>query len=244
MSESTTLEELRSLLRQRTGSRSASKAVSRSCGTSEREPFWIGGTGELHEWISGEDGSGAFELALLTVRRKFPDGCRWLVVDHSGEISPAALEERGCDLSGMVFVRSREPSECLWAVEQGLRSRGVDVVCCRLPKLTPVTFRRLKIAAEAGKTHCLLFREREALRETSGADVRLLISPLPSSCWNRRRLRVEVLKIRNGFAGKAMQVELDDEATCVRVVSELADSTSLRGAAGTEETGHDSAFPA
>ena len=114
-------------------------------------------------------------------------------MDPLGELSPVAWEQADGELSQTVFVPGLEPGDALWVVEQGLRSRGVEIVVARLDRLTPVTFRRLKLAAETGDTRCLLLRMASALRETSWADLRVLVTPLSSLAWGQRRLQVEVL---------------------------------------------------
>ena len=179
--------------------------------------------GDVSEWIATQPGCGAADLALSVVRPQLRPGARWLVVDPVEEVHPLTLQRRGVDLSRVLFLKPTSAAEALWAVEQGLRSRGVDIVWCRLPKLTPVTFRRIKLAAEVGESRCLLMRPPEALREGSWADRRLKISPLPSPSWNRRRMRVDVLKVRNGFVEAPFDVELDHETGAVRVVPQLAD---------------------
>ncbi len=109
-----------------------------------------------------------------------------------------AIENLGLSLSNIVFVRVQNGSQALWATEQGLRSRGVDVVVCRMEKIAPFAFRRLKMAAEAAGARLLLCRGAYALREATAADIRLVVSPQPSSSWRCRRYRVEFLKIRTG----------------------------------------------
>ena len=179
--------------------------------------------GEISEWITFAGGGGG-DLALSVAAPQLPAGNRWLIVDPVQETHPTTLQRRGLDLSRALFLQSTSPAEALWVVEQGLRSRAVEIVWCRLAKLTPVAFRRLKLAAETGRSRCLLMRPPEAAREGSCADRRLRISPLPSPCWNRRRFQVEVLKIRNGLPGSRFQVELDYESGALRMVSELAGS--------------------
>lgn len=179
--------------------------------------------GDVSEWVAAQPGCGAAELALSVVRPQLRPGARWLVIDPVEEVHPLTLQRRGVDLARVLFLRPTSAAEALWGVEQGLRSRGVDIVWCRLSKLAPIAFRRIKLAAEAGESRCLLMRPPEALREGSWADRRLKISSLPSPCWSRRRMRVDVLKVRNGFAEEPFDVELDHETGAVRVVPQLAD---------------------
>ncbi|MBX3444547.1 MAG: hypothetical protein KF774_19255 [Planctomyces sp.] len=227
MSQSTSLHDLRALLQQGAGAFRSPLSLPRQRETGEHSSWLPKGlsAGEISEWIALEDGSGAAELALSSVCGQLPADSRWLMIDPQGETYAPALVQRGLDLSRVLLVQTQDAAEAFWAAEQGLRSRGVDVVCCRLPRLAPLAFRRLKLAAEAGESRCLLLRGPEALRETSWADVRLLVTPLLSPSWRRRHFRVEILKVKNSVPGRAAQAEFDDETGVVRVVSKLADST-------------------
>ncbi len=243
MSRSVDVQELRTLMRKHFGT----PLVLPWTSDLRNEPgqFWSSSrelaAGQVTEWI-GETGSGAAELAVSAIRSELSATGRWLVVDPSGEIYPLMLAGMGFDLSRIAFVLTRKPAEILWATEQGLRSRGVDMVFCQLPKVTPLISRRLKLAAEAGGSHCVLQRGAEAVRETSCADIRLRISPMPSPCWNKRHLRVEILKIKNSVPGKIYQLERDDETGAVRVVSELVDSAESGRATGAERPGRHSSL--
>ena len=204
-------------------------------GESQSGPLWDLAPRTIQEWVATTEGSGAQELALcnarLSLRYQSVDaGGRWLVVD--ADLSPVALAERGVDLSRVVSVRAPEPNDLLWTVEQGLRSRGVDLVICRVDRLPPVAFRRWKLAAEVGGTRCIVLRGIEALRESGWADLRVQVTPLCSTGWDTRRMRVETLKVRNGLPGEVIEVELDRETDRLRVVSVLADPAAAPCAAG------------
>ena len=201
------------------------------------EACWELRSGMVQEWIADAEGSGAQELALWNARKSLQRGAitgsgRWLVVDAEQEVCPAGWQGRGIDLARVVVVRVRDPVDLLWTVEQGLRSRGVELVVCRVDHLPMVAFRRLKLAAEVGGTRCLLLRGADALREPGWADLRFLVTPQRSTSWMKRRMRVELLKVRNGLPGSVFQVELDCETDCVRLVSELADSAAVHCSAG------------
>lgn len=233
------LEELRQRLRQQAAQASGGTAQASGRrpenGHGDENHVWNPGglaAGQISEWIAAQPGSGAVELALAAARSQLPAHSRWLIVETVPELSPLALQQRGSDLNHVVFVRGQQAAENLWAVEQGLRSRAIDGVLCRLTQLAPVAFRRLKLAAEAGGSRCLLLRDPSCRQETSWADLRLLISPLPSPSWQTRHLRAETLKIRGGYPGTVVQVELNHETNAVRVVSQLGDSVDHRRATG------------
>lgn len=187
------------------------------------------GEGEVSEWIALHEGSGQVQLAFCALRQRTGTSSRWMVLDSAAEMYGPAIENLGLSLSNVVFVRVQNRGQALWATEQGLRSRGVDVVVCRMEKIAPFAFRRLKMAAESGGARLLLFRGAHALREATAADVRLVVSPQLSSSWRRRRYRVEFLKIRSGAREESVQVECDEETGVVRVVAKSADSASDMG---------------
>lgn len=207
-------------------------------GDSQSGPLWSLASGTIQEWVATTAGSGALELAIWNARQSLQGqsitaGGRWLVVDLP--LCPVALRERGIDLERLVSVPIQEPNDLLWTVEQGLRSRGVDLVICRVGRLPPVAFRRWKLAAEVGGTRCLVLRGIEALRESGWADLRVQVSPQRSSHWGARRMQVETLKVRNGLPGEVIEVELDRETDRLRVVSVLASSAATPRAAGAEK---------
>ena len=241
--KSSTLSVLRGLLA--SSERPGAIAAGHRCrsGGEPREPLstveacWELRSGMVQEWVADAEGSGAQELALWNARKslrqeEMQGSGRWLVVDAEQEVCPAGWQGRGVDLARVVVVRVRDPVDLLWTVEQGLRSRGVELVVCRVDCLPMVAFRRLKLAAEVGGTRCLLLRGADALREPGWADLRLLVTPQRSTSWMKRRMRVELLKVRNGLPGSVFQVELDCETDCVRLVPELADSAAVYCSAG------------
>ena len=235
MASTPNLDELRAWLRRRSGADGSASQLSHLRRAPMDRSAWPPAglaPGEVAEWIATDEGSGAMDLALSSVRSECAADLRWLVVDPLGESYAPAWESMGYRLSQVVFVTARDPAQALWAVEQGLRSRGVDGVLGRLAKISPVAFRRLKLAAETGGTRCLLVRGAEALREASWADIRLLVSPLTSPTWQNRRFQVKTLKLKNGVPGGVVEVERDGEAGTVRVVSELADPADHRPAPG------------
>ena len=91
--------------------------------------------------------------------------------------------------------RGRVP-ESLWAFEQTLGSGASDIAlawAARNP--SPRAIRRLQLAAERGKTLGVLFRPRQAARESSAAVLRIMVEPKPQGA------RVTLLKSRGGARG-------------------------------------------
>ena len=224
MSRAASLQQLREILQQ-------TSVVSRQSAGVESGQRWPPAAGlrlgEVSEWLSGDSGCGAWELAVATMRPLLPLVSRWLVVDLVGELSPAACAGWGIDLTQTVFLNGISATEALWAIEQALRSRGVDVVLAQVDRMSPVTFRRIKLAAESSQARCLLLRSATALKQTSWADLRVQVFPHPTVVWERRRVHVEILKLKHGLSGGQLTLEIDHEANVVRLVPELGYSASL-----------------
>jgi protein ImuA len=91
---------------------------------------------------------------------------------------------------------SRLPSgEALWAFEETLRSGACDIALAWLRSALPRQIRRLHLAAERGATLGVLFRPREAARDSSPAALRLAVEPAAPGA------RVTLLKSRGGARG-------------------------------------------
>lgn len=182
--------------------------------------------GSLSEWIAAEDGSGTLSLALHVagqVRQQRP----LILVDDRQQFYAPAIAATGIPLHHTIVVRPASRVEKLWCVEQSLRCPGVGAVLCRIDALRTAEFRRLQLAAEAGTAVGLLIRPFAALRQPGWADLRLLISPRPSSP-NRfsRRLEVRCLYSRGSLNNQTVRLEICDETGAVRVAPGLSDSAS------------------
>jgi len=189
--------------------------------------------GSLSEWIAAEEGCGAIELALRSAARAQSNG-PLIVVDGSradvrGQLYAPAMAAIGVCLDATVLVRPESQADELWAIEQSLRCRGVGAVLCRIDRLKTQQFRRLQLAAEAGTAIGLLLRSNVARRQSSWADLRLLISPRPSPpdsfC---RRVEVRCLYAKGRLADQTVELEICDETGAVCVAAGLLDSAAAR----------------
>ena len=88
-----------------------------------------------------------------------------------------------------------EGSPALWAFEQTLRSGACDIALAWLRSALPRQIRRLHLAAERGATLGVLFRPREAARDSSPAALRVAVEPAATGA------RVTLLKSRGGARG-------------------------------------------
>jgi protein ImuA len=168
----------------------------------------------------------ACALALRSCAAHPRAGAVWISEDMAArEIGlpyGKGLETLGLDLSRLIFVRTREPSETLWAMEEALKSRAAAVVAESwiAPRAYGLSAsRRLLLSARRGGGCGLLLLLRlcgEAEKLSSAADLRFEIAarPPPSAQTPGRPLassletpgppgwRLRVAKARAGLFGE------------------------------------------
>ena len=203
--------------------------------------------GSLIEWLMQGEGSGGGTLAFLTAAGLLQSQQGALIViDPQREFYPPAAALLGIDLDRTVVVRPRRTHDALWALEQSLGCRGVAVVAGWFGHLNDRTFRRLQLAAEAGRTVGLLLRAARYRAAPSWADVRLGVHPLGSDSLpvvsqsaNRqtaqrgRGVQIELLSYRGRMDGGTIELEIDDETGDVHLASRLAPAENPERETGT-----------
>ena len=158
--------------------------------------------GMLVEWLGGERSRGAEEkrsskarqqnknysttpllhcssavtLSLLAAREACREGGALVVIDRRQTFYPPAAAVWGIDLDRLILVRPRSARDELWASVQSLRSPAVAAVWGMIDRLDSRAFRRVQLAAQAGRTLGLLLRPPSARGQPSWADVRLGVS--------------------------------------------------------------------
>jgi protein ImuA len=146
---------------------------------------------------------GAGELSLLlpalaaVTRRPEARWCAW-VAPPLQPFGPA-LAERGVVLERMLVVNPPKKvvkgKDTGWSFEQILRSGACDIALAWMRSALPRQIRRLHLAAERGDTLGVLFRPREAARDSSPAVLRVAVEPTVPGA------RVTLLKSRGGARG-------------------------------------------
>jgi hypothetical protein len=134
------------------------------------------------------------------------------------------------ELANTIFVRPRTRKEQLWALNQALSSPGVGAVLAWPEKLDDRAFRAVQLAAEKGGAAGLFLRPTGVRGHPTWSAVQLLVETLPAG-RPVRRLRVEVLRCRQGQAGGSVEVELDDETGTIEESCALRVDSRLAGAA-------------
>ncbi|MDE2051623.1 MAG: translesion DNA synthesis-associated protein ImuA [Gammaproteobacteria bacterium] len=146
---------------------------------------------------------GAGELSLLlpalaaVTRRPEARWCAWV----APPLQPFAPALAGCGVALervlVVQAKGKDAGEksALWAFEQTLRCGVCDIALAWLRSALPRQIRRLHLAAERGATLGVLFRPRQAARDSSPAALRVAVEPAA------RGVRVTLLKSRGGARG-------------------------------------------
>ncbi|HEY3394955.1 MAG TPA: hypothetical protein VGK58_19780 [Lacipirellulaceae bacterium] len=194
--------------------------------------------GMLVEWLSAQ-GGGAATLSLLAAREACREGGALVVIDRRQIFYPQAAAAWGIDLDRLIVVRPRSARDELWAAVQSLRSPAVAAVWGMIDRLDSPAFRRVQLAAQAGRTLGLLLRPPSARGQPSWADVRLGVSPLsvvrsPLRSYHGLRTmdhgryqHVRLLRCRSGRPDGSATLEIDDTAYAVRDVSSNHDTHPL-----------------
>ena len=184
--------------------------------------------GALVEYLA-DGGSGATSVALLTAREACRDSGAFVVVDRSRRFYPPAARAFGL-IQATIVIRPRSRKDELWALNQSLRCPGIGAVLCWPDQLEERAFRGLQIAAEKSGAVGLFMRPTNVRGRPTWTDTQLLVEALPSE--KLRRLRIEVVRSRNGGEGVCETLELDDETPALTpprslsMASELATATS------------------
>jgi hypothetical protein len=152
------------------------------------------------------------------------------VFDHRREFCPPAAVRLGIEPEQLLVIHADTVADDHWAIDHALRSQAVAAALAWPGRLDDRTFRRWQLAAEEGGCLGLLLRPETARCDPSWADVRLSVGDCPNfrgrrgeavvddngtvpfaGIYNKRLLRIVLLRCRGGNAGRGVNVELDDE---------------------------------
>lgn len=158
--------------------------------------------GALSEILYRENGIGELQLLMPTLVRvsREPYWQAWVGPPHP-PYAPT-LSAAGVDLSRQLIIRSADPKEQLWALEQVLRSGSCNTALAWLPATTSERqLRRLQLAAEETRIPAFLFRPETAAARSSPAALRIQLEPVPSG------LRLHILKCRGSWSRQPIPIE-------------------------------------
>jgi protein ImuA len=182
--------------------------------------------GSLVELLSGMEGAGALTLALILGKQACGERKMLVVADEQHCFYPPAACQLGIDLRRMLVIRPKKRTNTLAALIQTLRCPAVGAVIGSFERVNAIEYRSLQLAAEAGGGMGFILRPAPLRSGPCFAAVRLLItcagrepSPLPLA---PRCIRIEVVRLRGGKAGRSFVLEIDDETGDVRVSAPMA----------------------
>lgn len=195
--------------------------------------------GMLVEWLAGPSGavgSGTATLGLLGAREACGEGGALVVIDRGQTFYPPAAAAWGIDLERMIVVHPKNARDELWAAVQALRSPAVAAMFATIDRLDSRAFRRLQLAAQAGRTLGILVWPGRAREEPSWADVSLEVETRAKSRESSARvsalssrlstfdfprlIQVRLLRCHNGRAGNSVVLQIDDASQTVREAAE------------------------
>ena len=159
----------------------------------------------LTEIVIAKEGAGELSI-LLPALIELAARERWIVWVAPPHVPYApALARHDVDLARLLWIRSADPAEQLWAAEQCLRSGSCGAVLLWSAEADHRRLRRLQLAAEQGKAWGVLFRyaSARAADAATPAALRLQVTPADGG------LEVEVLKCR-GKGGGRIDIDIDD----------------------------------
>ena len=169
--------------------------------------------GALTEILAEREGIGELRLLMPALAQLSQEsGWQAWVAPRHLPYAPA-LAAAGVALARVLVVRPQAPGDAWWAAEQALRSGACSAVLAWLATPDERRMRRLQLAAEAGRSWCVLFRPARDAGERSPAALRLYLEPAGDS------LAVHVLKRRGGPVSRPLYLHIAGEG--------LRSSTSL-----------------
>jgi cell division inhibitor SulA/protein ImuA len=137
--------------------------------------------GTLIELLLPEAGCGELTLLLPALAALAePAGAErrwlaWIAPPHAPY--PPALAQSGIRPDRLLLVSAEKTQDRLWAIEQALRSGSCAAVLAWLDAADDRWLRRLKLAAEGGRTLAVLMRPARRRAAASPASLRLALEP-------------------------------------------------------------------
>ena len=155
----------------------------------------------IMEMVTPHWGMGELQL-LLPLMRSITQQKRWILWISPPYVPYApALERAGIDMDYVIVVQpDTRCKDALWSIEKALQTRACALVLAWLNWLPNGVIRRLQLAAEAGHSLGVLFRQRNDPH--SPAALRLHLHP------SEKGVHVEILKARGTYHYHSVHVNL------------------------------------
>lgn len=157
----------------------------------------------LTELLCDQAGIGELQLLAPALARLSREDERWIVWINPPRIPYApALAQSGIRLDRVLWVRTRDRQETLWAAHQALESGTACAVLAWLDGDLPAgASRRLQVAAADHDGFGVLFRPQQARKQASGAMLRIGLAAA------RDGLEAEVIKRRGDWPAPPVILE-------------------------------------
>ncbi len=149
------------------------------------------------------DQAGAGELSLLLpVLRRYCQDQRWLTwIAPPYRLHAPALQQAGIDTQQVMQIWPHNQKDCLWTIEETMKSRASSAVLCWPGQLKPEHVRRLQIVANQYRMPCFLFRQQGACNTPCA--LRIHIKSL-----DHRQAQIHILKRQRGWSPAPFSIEL------------------------------------
>jgi hypothetical protein len=155
----------------------------------------------LTELLWAQQGAGEFRLLAPLLRSLTQAGKSVIMVAPPQRVFAPALAQMEIDIRQLLLIRSEQPADRLWAIEQVLKSASFGALLCWLPQARPEHLRRLQLAAGNAEGPAFIFRPTAARHESSPAPLRLLCAAESGGA-----LAVEVFKRRGPVSGVRLRL--------------------------------------
>lgn len=155
----------------------------------------------ITEMVTPQWGVGELQL-FLPLLRTITQQKRWILLISPPYVPFApALERAGIDMDYVVTVQAKHSQkDALWGIEKALQSLACALVFAWVDSFMHGAIRRLQLAAEAGRSLGVLFRQRND--EQSPAALRIRLHPSATG------VHVQILKARGSFQCRSVHINL------------------------------------
>jgi protein ImuA len=186
--------------------------------------------GSLHEISSREADAAAHGFVVALLARIIGCGsllwCRLKRASHEfGLPYGPGFGRFGLSCERILFVEAKQSSDVLWAMEEGLRAKGLSAVFGEGIAADLTAARRLQLAAETGGKTALLLTPPGKRSPISAAATRWRVMALPSSADDgepKARWQAELVRCRGGNPNVWI-VDWNHEALRFDLAAPLAD---------------------
>lgn len=177
--------------------------------------------------IFSEMGQGGWWLGLRTLAAVKDKAVA--VVEPAGTFHPPGAASIGVDLSRLLVLREPNRKKALWALERIAKDKSVGATLACVEGLGDTEMRRLQLAAEASGQTLLLLRAEHELSRASWGALRLRVRGEIGD--GERRIIIETLRARGGFAPRPVVIEIEHGTLAVHTSAVLPHRADFAGLA-------------